>query len=156
MPAPNFLLTQRPQINALMTLATSKPPRKRLPKQLAVINADNCTGCEACIEVCPVNCIELRQFDLGVKGSQAWCEVDLERCIGCGLCVRLPKKDKTDAYVQLVCPWEAIEMVATEHAVELVAQIGGPPEYLRQHQERLLSVARRQAELKRRGRQDSS
>ena len=42
---------------------TTKPPRKRLPKQLAVIHADNCTGCEACIEVCPVDCIELRQFD---------------------------------------------------------------------------------------------
>jgi electron transport complex protein RnfB len=139
-----------------MTPATSKPPRKRLPKQLAVIDADNCTGCEACIEVCPVDCIELLQFDLGVKGSQAWCEVDLERCIGCELCIRLPKKDKTDAYVQLVCPWEAIEMVPTEHAVELVAQVGGPPEYLRQHQERLLSVAQRQAELKRRGRRDSS
>jgi len=29
--------------------------RKKLPKELAVINADNCTGCDACIEVCPVD-----------------------------------------------------------------------------------------------------
>ena len=29
-------------------------PRKKLPKELAVINADNCTGCESCLEVCPV------------------------------------------------------------------------------------------------------
>ena len=29
-------------------------PRKKLPKELAIINADNCTGCEACLEVCPV------------------------------------------------------------------------------------------------------
>src|SRR5262245_53006541 len=31
--------------------------RKKLPKALAVVNADNCTGCEACVEVCPVDCI---------------------------------------------------------------------------------------------------
>ena len=31
-------------------------PRKKLPKELAVINADNCTGCESCLEVCPVDC----------------------------------------------------------------------------------------------------
>ena len=31
--------------------------RKKIPKALAVVNADNCTGCEACVEVCPVDCI---------------------------------------------------------------------------------------------------
>ena len=46
-------------------------PRKKPPKELAVINADNCTGCEACIEVRPADCIELRRIDLGVvKGTQ--------------------------------------------------------------------------------------
>ena len=31
--------------------------RKKVPKFVAVINADNCTGCESCLEVCPVDCI---------------------------------------------------------------------------------------------------
>jgi len=132
-----------------MTRTQTKPSRKRLPKQLAVINGDTCTGCEACIEVCPVDCIELRQFDLGIRGTQAWCEVDLERCIGCGLCIRLPKKDKADAYVQLVCPWEAIEMAPVDQALQLVVQIGGPRAYLQQHRDRLLEIARRLAESKR-------
>ena len=39
-------------------------PRKKLPKELAVINADNCTGCESCLEVCPVDCIvKVQQYD---------------------------------------------------------------------------------------------
>ena len=55
-------------------------PRKKVPKELAVINADNCTGCESCLEVCPVDCIELKKIDRGiVKGTQQWCEIDLER-----------------------------------------------------------------------------
>ena len=62
-------------------------PRKKLPKELAVINADNCTGCEACLEVCPVDCIEMITLNLEIKGSQSWCEIDLERCVGCEVCV---------------------------------------------------------------------
>ena len=57
-------------------------PRKVIPKVLAVIHADGCTGCEACLEVCPVDCI------YKVPGEehaslQTWCDIDLDRCIGC-------------------------------------------------------------------------
>ena len=38
---------------------------KKIPKELAIIQADNCTGCEACLEVCPVDCIF--QIKQGVK-----------------------------------------------------------------------------------------
>ena len=69
-------------------------PRKKVPKELAVINADNCTGCESCLEVCPVDCIELKTIDRGiVKGTQQWCEIDLERCVGCEVCVHIPRQE---------------------------------------------------------------
>jgi len=101
-----------------------KGPRKKLPKELAVINADNCTGCESCLEVCPVDCIDLLTIDRGVvKGTQQWCEIDLERCVGCEVCVHIPQK-KSNPYELLVCPWDAIEMVPTEQVAQVVAEIG--------------------------------
>ena len=101
--------------------------RKKLPKELAVIRADNCTGCEACIEVCPVDCI------YKVPGEdqptlQSFCDIDLERCIGCSLCERW-------------CPWDAIDMVLTPTIAEHVAVKGGPPEYVEKNGPLLLSAA---------------
>ena len=85
--------------------------RKKLPKEVAVINADNCTGCEACLEVCPVDCIYKVQGET-IPVLQSWCEIDVERCVGCEVCVHVPTK-KSDPYELTVCPWDAIEMVPT-------------------------------------------
>jgi electron transport complex protein RnfB len=115
-------------------------PRKKLPKEVAIINADNCTGCLSCLEVCPVDCIEFREFGHGVKGSQAWCEIDIERCVGCEVCVHIPGK-KSNPYELTVCPWDAIEMVPLEHAAQTVAVIGGPPEYIQANWDRLVGTA---------------
>lgn len=124
-----------------------KAPRKKVPKELAVINADNCTGCESCLEVCPVDCITLNEREMGVRGNQAWCEIDLERCVGCEVCVHIPQK-KSNPYELLVCPWDAIEMVATEQVAQVVSQIGGPPDYIRENWDRLVGTAQHLAELK--------
>ncbi|MCS7161408.1 MAG: 4Fe-4S dicluster domain-containing protein [Gemmatales bacterium] len=107
--------------------------RKKLPKELAVVYADNCTGCEACIEVCPVDCIyKIPGEDL--PPLQSFVDIDLERCIGCALCERW-------------CPWDAIEMVPTARVHEAVAVKGGPPSYLEKNHERLVQTARQLAEL---------
>ncbi|MFO0902173.1 MAG: 4Fe-4S binding protein [Pirellulales bacterium] len=122
-------------------------PRKKLPKEVAIINADNCTGCESCREVCPVDCINFNQMAHGVKGSQAWCEIDIERCVGCEVCVHIPSK-KSNPYELTVCPWDAIEMVPLEQAAVVMAQVGGPPEYIQANWDRLVGTAQHLAELK--------
>lgn len=102
--------------------------RKKLPKALAVVNADNCTGCEACVEVCPVDCI-YKVAGNELPTLQSFVDIDIERCIGCDLCERW-------------CPWDAIEMVKPTQIAEAVAIKGGPPDYVAQFQDKLNATAR--------------
>jgi ferredoxin len=52
----------------------------------AKVDADTCTGCESCVDACPVNAIELVD-DIAV--------VDEDACTDCGECAE-------------VCPVDAI------------------------------------------------
>ncbi len=81
----------------------AKPPRKKAPPKLAVINQNGCTGCEVCIVFCPVDCIEIVP---GMQHTQLQqvVEVDLARCIGCSLCAKN-------------CPWDTIDMISHDEAV---------------------------------------
>jgi len=131
--------------------STHHPPmakqgsRKKLPKEVAVINADNCTGCEACLEVCPVDCISKVPGET-IAVLQSFCEIDVERCVGCEVCVHIPTK-KADPYELTVCPWNAIEMIPTVMVAQYVAAKGGPPEYVDRNWDRLVVPAQRMAEL---------
>ena len=102
--------------------------RKKLPPELAVVNADNCTGCEACIEVCPVDCIYKVPGE-DQPSLQSFMDIDLERCIGCKLCERW-------------CPWDAIDMVPPTQLVDAVADKGGPEPYLEKNGPQLIAVAK--------------
>jgi ferredoxin len=63
----------------------------------AEVNMENCTACEACVDRCQMDAIEMEDT----------ARVDPDRCIGCGLCVTecpedamtLKQKEGTDQYV---------------------------------------------------------
>ena len=88
--------------------AVGKPDRKKPPRTYAIIDQKGCTGCHACIPVCPVDCIEQ------VPGPDhpdfmRLVEVDQERCIGCEMCAN-------------ICPWETIFMVPPAEMEEKVKE----------------------------------
>ncbi|MBM4165427.1 MAG: 4Fe-4S dicluster domain-containing protein [Ignavibacteria bacterium] len=91
-------------VNIPLTKTTNvqTPKAKKKPKELAVVNQSGCTGCEVCVEFCPVDCILVvagPEFDQHKK----LVEIDLDICIGCKLCAKY-------------CPWETIEMLPNEQA----------------------------------------
>jgi len=85
-------------------LARLKPVRKgkKPPKLLAVVHQSGCTGCEICIQGCPVDSIELvpGPDPLNPVFKQT-VEIDISRCIGCQNCSH-------------DCPWETITMYHNE------------------------------------------
>ncbi|HEY8666376.1 MAG TPA: 4Fe-4S binding protein, partial [Tepidisphaeraceae bacterium] len=78
--------------------------KKKLPKVLALLDEDMCTGCEACMHVCPVDCIEIVPGPRHESVFQV-CSIDLPRCIGCTLCAQM-------------CPWDCITMLPTDQFLQ--------------------------------------
>jgi len=76
--------------------------KKKKPKIVAIVDEDNCTGCQVCVPFCPVDCIELvpnEKYNIPLPPVQ----IRFNECIGCSICVRV--------CTQLT--WDAIDMIPT-------------------------------------------
>ena len=74
--------------------------KKKKPKIVAVVDEDNCTGCQACVPFCPVDCIEpvpFEKYHIPIPPVQ----IRFNECIGCSICARVCTK----------LTWDAIDML---------------------------------------------
>ena len=67
-------------------------PTHTYTSYLANVNENDCVGCGTCIDLCPMNSIEL---------DDTFAKVNVNRCFGCGVCAQS-------------CPENAIELKRTE------------------------------------------
>ena len=85
----------------------AREKRKR-PPMVAIVDEDNCTGCQACVPFCPVDCIETvpkDKYDIPIPPVQ----IRFDECIGCVVCARVCTK----------MTWDAIRMIDTDTFEEL-------------------------------------
>ncbi len=80
--------------------------KKRRPILIAVVNP-SCTGCEVCVDFCPVDCID----DLPPI------RIRVEECIGCQVCAKVCDE----------LTWNAIEMLPVDEFERRFGLCAGPP-----------------------------
>ena len=77
--------------------------KKKKPKIVAVVDEDNCTGCQVCVPFCPVDCIRpVPDSKYGIPIPPV--QIRFNECIGCSICARVCTK----------LTWDAIEMLPIE------------------------------------------
>ena len=84
-----------------------KTEKKKRPRLMAVVN-ESCTGCEACIPFCPVDCIDHEPPPHYTGAVIPPVRIRWHECIGCQICAR-------------VCEgmaWNAIDMISIDQFEE--------------------------------------
>jgi quinol-cytochrome oxidoreductase complex cytochrome b subunit len=82
-------------LSGLLFIAPWLPPRKRMgpggdtphaDRPVAVVNLDNCNGCQRCAEDCPYSAVMMQPRTDGSRYEQE-AVVDPDLCVSCGICV---------------------------------------------------------------------
>ena len=72
--------------------SVSEAPVTKMPVPYVWQNKQDCTGCAACVNVCPVRCITMETDDEGFR----YPKIDLGNCIHCDKCRRLCAEAKAE------------------------------------------------------------
>ncbi len=92
--------------------------KKKRPRLMAVVNS-SCTGCEACIDFCPVSCIDHPIPEAYTGAVIPPVRIRWHECIGCQICARVCEH----------LAWNAIDMIPIDEFEELYGiRIGDKPE----------------------------
>lgn len=59
---------------------------------IQIVDKAKCTGCHACLNICPRSCIEMKEDEQGFK----YPEVDSVNCVDCGMCEQVCHMTKSD------------------------------------------------------------
>ena len=95
--------TRQAFYKSIPELPKAMQTKKRKPKLMAVVDEDNCTGCQVCVPFCPVDCIEAVAADVYDNRPIPPVQIRFNECIGCQICARV--------CTQLT--WDAIRMLPT-------------------------------------------
>jgi len=108
--APSAPPAPKADVSAAADTAVVEAPataKKKKAKLMAVVHMEGCTGCDVCVEFCPVDCIyhipgpEHILAENPHASMNGVVMIDEDVCIGCKLCAKY-------------CPWETIEMIDTD------------------------------------------
>jgi len=77
--------------------------KKNRPRFIAVVNG-SCTGCEVCVDFCPVDCIDDASLAEHAGAGIPPIRIRVEECIGCRICAKVCEE----------LAWNAIEMVPVD------------------------------------------
>lgn len=106
-----------------------KTTKKRRPRLMAVVN-ESCTGCEACIDFCPVDCIDHVPSPEYTGAVIPPVRIRYHECIGCQVCAKVCEH----------LAWNAIDMLAIDE-FERRSGIRITDEILREEAETTAAVA---------------
>ena len=91
-------------MKSIPELAPNVKSKRNKPKLMAVVDEDNCTGCQVCVPFCPVDCIEPVPKDKYNNTPIPPVQVRFDECIGCQMCAKACD----------TLTWNAIRMMPTK------------------------------------------